>query len=212
MKRTVVRLALSVGVILSAVFVACGGQTTSSIIFTAEAENKLANAKATEVAVATVLAAGGSVDTTDTGTGGQGGTAGSLVATARAAATATAAAGGVASPTPTPPPESLFVEPTGDPLTGEVVIEIRSNGLFDPPAVKIKVGTTIKWQNTERTNHKTTSDPGQAEQWDSGNLAKLVSDPALRSYSYTFTKVGRFTYRSTVAGESPDGGVIFVVE
>lgn len=196
---------------------ACGGPTTTGIYRTAEAENKIANATATAQAVGTAVAKG---ETAKGGagdvTGGQGGLAGMLRATAAAAATATAAAGGSqpaseATATPTPSAIDSLEAPPGDPRSGEVTVKIDADGRYVPDVIKVKVGTRVTWENTERTQRQTIADPGQAEQWDSGNMARPLGSSENVKFAHTFTKPGRFTYASDIPGAEDIKGVVYVV-
>jgi plastocyanin len=220
MKRLTAAVAAVLFVTLIAAMAAgasCGGLTTTEIYRTTEAENKVANATATAQAAATSIAKGetergGAGDVT----GGQGGLAGALRATAAAAATATAAAGGsqpAAELTATPTPSAIDVldPPPGDPLSGEVTVKIGTTGRYDPEVIKIKAGTRVTWENTERTQRQTIADPGQAEQWDSGNMARPLGSTENVKYSHTFTKSGRFSYASDIPGAEDIKGVVFVV-
>jgi plastocyanin len=199
--------------LMGAVAAACSGPTTSEILQTSEAENKLENAAATASALETRVAQGGATPVSEgSGTGGQGGLAGELRATAEAQATAAAAGGTTTAATSTPSPAQVTEPPPGDALTGTVTVDILNGGFYSPAVIKIKAGTKVTWQNTERSNHQSIAEAGQAEQWNSGDLARLVADPENRSFSHTFTKPGRYTYGSGVPGETEQKGVVFVVE
>jgi len=200
---------------IAAVAAACGGANTYNVIKTSEAQNKVDNATATSAAVETAIAKGEKPVLSGDASGGQLGIAGALRATAVAAATATAAAGGSQSSalaTATPSAADVQEAPPGDPLTGEVMVKILSGGKMDPSILKVKVGTTVTWENTERANHTTASDPGQAESWDSGPMARLIGDTVNRKFSHAFTKAGRYTYRSNITIDEGDTAVVFVVE
>lgn len=64
------------------------------------------------------------------------------------------------------------------------------NYVYSPDFLTISVGDTVNWTG-QQGYHSTTSDPGQAESWDSGPLA------VGQSYSHTFTVAGTYTYHST---------------
>ncbi len=201
----------------AALAAACGAPSQFEILQTAESENKIANATATAAAFETVVAKGladPSQTSSEQGAGGQGGFAGELRATAAAEATATAQAGGSGpAATATASLGQTAELPPGDPLTGEVVITIGNAGRYDPEVVKVKVGTKVTWENTERTTHQTVSDPpGQAEVWDSGPMARPVGITENVKFSHTFTKTGRYTYASKQPTDAGLIGVIFVVD
>lgn len=59
---------------------------------------------------------------------------------------------------------------------------------FSPAAVTVGVGDTIVWTNTGAAPHTSTSDPGQADAWDSSTLTTG------QSFSRTFSVPGTFTY------------------
>ena len=193
---------------------ACGGSDTYFVIKTSEAQNKVENATATSAAVETALAKGDKPVTSGDASGGQLGQAGAIRATAVAAATATAAAGGSQSSglaTPTPSAGDVLEAPPGDPLTGTVNVKILNGGNMDPTVLKVKVGTTVTWENTERADHSTVSEPGQAESWASGPMARLLTDTESRKFSHTFTKPGRYAYKSNVPTDDGSPAVVFVV-
>jgi plastocyanin len=59
---------------------------------------------------------------------------------------------------------------------------------FEPKGLKIDPGDTVTWSFKGPTEHTATSDPGQAEKWDSG--LKGVGG----TYSHTFDTPGKFQY------------------
>jgi len=198
---------------ITLVAIACGGPTSTEIVQTQTALNKEANATATANAVA---AAGGDVEKHVAFKVGKGSIAEQVQETQAAKATAAVAAGeevaGASSgATVTPVPEVITEAPEGPAQSGEVEILIKNMGAMDPDVVKITVGTTVTWANIERTNHSTRSDPGQAESWDSGDMARKVTEKAFKTFSHTFTKPGRYTYGSGLDYDI-GRGVIFVVQ
>lgn len=64
------------------------------------------------------------------------------------------------------------------------------NFQFMPPKMTIPVGTTVKWTNQDGPTHTVTSDT--AGIFDSGNLAPT------KSFSFTFTTPGTFTYHCAI--------------
>lgn len=72
------------------------------------------------------------------------------------------------------------------------VVNITSSG-FAPPEVTVRLGGTVTWQNDDTQPHWPASDPHP----DHTNLPGLDALTGLtpgKSYSYTFTKSGTFTY------------------
>ncbi|MGA1976176.1 MAG: hypothetical protein ABSG92_11135 [Conexivisphaerales archaeon] len=63
--------------------------------------------------------------------------------------------------------------------------------IFNPQAIVINVGDTVNWTDVVGT-HTTTSDPGQNESWDSGQLYLG------QSFAFTFTIPGTYRYSSTL--------------
>lgn len=62
------------------------------------------------------------------------------------------------------------------------------NYMFGPMAVKVKVGTKVTWTNKDAVNHTITAD-------NPSNDAPNSMDIAMgKSYSFTFTKAGSYTY------------------
>jgi plastocyanin len=60
---------------------------------------------------------------------------------------------------------------------------------FQPKSLQVNTGDTVTWTFTD-PGHTTTSDPGQAERWNSGPAA----NPAGERFSHTFTHPGRYSY------------------
>jgi plastocyanin len=90
--------------------------------------------------------------------------------------------------------------------------DFRTTGRFDPDVIKIKASTKVTWENTEQTQRQTVADSGQAEQWDSGNMARPLGSSDNVKFSHTFTKTGRFTYASQILRAQDVKGVVFVVQ
>jgi plastocyanin len=65
------------------------------------------------------------------------------------------------------------------------------NFAFAPAALVVKVGTTVTWTNRDTDAHTVTS------QNNSGPLASSALSTG-QSYSYTFTKPGRYDYLCTI--------------
>ncbi len=90
-------------------------------------------------------------------------------------------------------------KPTGTRGPNEVWLEYK---LFNPSQLVVKVGTTVTFTNKDNANHSATNINGL---FDSG---KITSG---NSYTYTFSKVGQFSfycnYHST---ESAEQGYIIV--
>ncbi|MGE5707094.1 MAG: plastocyanin/azurin family copper-binding protein, partial [Bacteroidota bacterium] len=59
---------------------------------------------------------------------------------------------------------------------------------FSPVTLTVPVGTTVIWRFEGPTPHSATSDPGSAQQWNSGVLG------AGATYSRTFNAAGSFPY------------------
>ncbi len=101
--------------------------------------------------------------------------------------------------------------PAGPAESGEVAVNILTAGKMIPSVLKITPGTIVTWTNTERTGHSTRSDPDQAEEWDSESMARGPLERENKTFTYTFTIPGRYTYGSRVFGDS-SLAVVFVVE
>lgn len=85
------------------------------------------------------------------------------------------------------------------PSTGSTIEISIADFSFSPKEVTIKAGTTVTWTNQDSAVHTVTSD---TEVFDSGNLEKG------KSYSYTFTTVGTFTYYCTPHRANMTGTII----
>jgi len=84
---------------------------------------------------------------------------------------------------------------------------------FAPDEVTVGVGESVIWfwQGVVSRNHSVTSDPGQAESFDSdpNGPPTNATHPAGDSFSHTFREEGRFTYHCQVHSEMT--GVVNVV-
>jgi plastocyanin len=74
-----------------------------------------------------------------------------------------------------------------DPNAPTVVRVIIKNMKFEPPALEVKSGDVVEWNNEDITPHTATSAPA----FDSGSIE---SD---KSWRYTFTDAGNFPYSCT---------------
>ena len=91
-------------------------------------------------------------------------------------------------PTATPlPPTETPVPPTETPVPATVNADIAN---FSLPDVTIKVGTTIRWTNSDPAPHTSTSGRSGATTglWNSGTLNQSGS------FSHTFDRAGTFAY------------------
>ena len=95
----------------------------------------------------------------------------------------------------------------GAPARASELVNVQISGttptLFTPQGVTINVGDTVEWSCLDGA-HTTTSNPGQAESWDSGPLMEM------ETFSFTFTQSGNFTYTSTALGDAGQVGWVFV--
>ena len=223
--RKAASLILISTLVVAIIAVACAADTTS-VIQTTTAQQKEDNRQATRAAL---TAQGIDPDIGVKTAVGKGSIAEQVQQTAFANATATAASGGGQENLVRLPdgslveparataiavggtPEEPIDAPEGAVLSGEVAIKLGNSGRMDPAVVKVTVGTTITWTNQERSAHATKADPGQDEQWDSGDLSRKVTDEENKSFSHTFTIPGRYAYGSNISGDR-GRGTVFVVE
>ncbi|PKK82928.1 MAG: hypothetical protein CVT49_11075 [candidate division Zixibacteria bacterium HGW-Zixibacteria-1] len=69
-------------------------------------------------------------------------------------------------------------------------VDVNIPGLnFNPAALTINTGTTVRWTNNHSLPHTTTSDNAA---WDSGTLSTG------QSFSYTFDTAGEFPYHCNI--------------
>ncbi len=203
---------------LSAAGVACGESTSQfETIQTFEAEQKVVNATATAEAV---IAAGGDPDAgIQVGTGS---IAAQAQATAAAKATADATTGSTeggkavgtdagSEQTQVEGEEAEEIElPEGPALEGEATVIMADTDEFDPPVIKVKVGTTVTWENPRGSPTSARSFEGEAETWDTGELWKSAFNPEVCCGSHTFAVVGCHRYRSEFSGDTAIGAVCVV--
>ena len=209
-------LVLTGAFVLAVILAACGGgPTTTDIVQTSSALNKVENATAT---AEVVLAAGGNPDEVEVEIG-TGSAAELHNIAAEATVTAEAEQGifaeGVGSGGEVLQGAAFDVEiPDGPAETGVIVVDIPQIGaegmVFDPAIVKIKVGATVKWTNNRRSASSSTSDPGQGDSWDSGSFSKGTFDKEAASFEHTFNIPGCFTYVSNFSGDTATGAVCVV--
>ena len=113
--------------------------------------------------------------------------------------------------------EKIVLEmPEGPILDGVVEISIGQGGIMDPQTIKVKSGTTVNWLNPKGAASSSTSDAGQADDWDSGafNKGPFDKNPEQWTYGREFNIPGCFSYRSLFSGDADTGnfGVVCVVE
>lgn len=60
--------------------------------------------------------------------------------------------------------------------------------MFGPGTVKVKVGTTVTWTNSDSVNHTVTADEASADAPSSMDI------PKAGTYSFTFKKAGTYPY------------------
>jgi plastocyanin len=97
-----------------------------------------------------------------------------------------------------PPPHSTGSSASSQPATGEVVtINLTDEFRFKPGAVRVPVGTTVRWVNNSGDTHTVSNDPKSASD------AKNVSTPAGAATfnSGEIKPGGTFEHRFTVPGE-----------
>lgn len=92
-----------------------------------------------------------------------------------------------ATPTVAATPTSAAT-PTTAPTGSGNAISIASYA-FSPDSLTIKVGTKLTWTNNDSVTHTVTADQGA---FNSGPL------PSGKSYSFTFTKAGTYTYHCAI--------------
>lgn len=215
--RTRVILVLASALVLTTILAACGGPTTVQIVETTKAQNKLDNAQATRQAV---IDAGGDPDAT-VQVQISGDSAAAKANEERAAeATAQAEKGvfaqGSGSSEIAQGAAFEVTVPDGPAESGVIVVGIPSKGaegvIFDPDLIKITVGSTVRWTHDRKSASSSTSHPGQAEEWDSGDLHRGPFDKEDPSFEHTFTVEGCFTYFSNFSGDTGLAAVCVVAE
>jgi plastocyanin len=205
--------------VIAALLLACGGGlTTTDIVQTQTAQNKIENATAT--AEAWVEKGGDAANVVVQV--GAGSTAAKAQEKAFATATAMAEAGiksvGVGSAVGSEESQLAggfeYEIPEGDPLSGEIIVDIKDVGAskidFVPKIVKISKGSTVKWTNARKSASSTTADEGQDDYWDSDAMSKGTFDKEPSSYKHVFEQLGCFTYRSLYSGDAAQGAICVV--
>tara|TARA_B100001029_G_scaffold154157_1_gene138198 strand:- start:349 stop:1005 length:657 start_codon:yes stop_codon:yes gene_type:complete len=210
---------LIITVAMLSLIISCADRLdTYDIIQTTTTEQKLDNDAGTATAVAerkvsmdATAAAGGELDLRP---------AERAAATAQAEATAAAERGEAIQMEDLDRVEltdNLPMEVPSDisPSSETITVQILNEGYYDPEVVVVKVGTSVVWENTQRTPYGILSDEGQDEVFNSGGLRRKLGAKENPTYEYKFTKAGRFTYGPDLSGAAmvaKGRGVIFVVE
>jgi plastocyanin len=202
-------LVMASALALAAAIAACSQPTVYDIVQTQTAQNKIDNDNATRQALSD---AGLDPDNPQQRTVGQGSVAEQQQQRVAATQTAIAAAGGTLAGTPIPQSGRDIEVPDGPALTDadSPTVEILVAGKFEPEIIKVAVGTTVTWTNERRSASTSTSVPGEAEQWDSGNLFKGTFATEAASFSHTFTIPGCHRYQSLQSGDTSSGAVCVV--
>lgn len=84
--------------------------------------------------------------------------------------------------------------PTNEPNKNSVTVEYSGQG-FSPDSITVKSGTTVTWVNKSSDSMWAASNPHPIHTGLSGFDA-LKGIPTGESYSYTFTKVGKWGYHN----------------
>lgn len=197
----VAALVLGGSFVVALAALACA-EPSIDIVQTQFAETRATSDAATSVAQATLEASGG-IDV--------GSLSGQMRATFAAEATVTAVAkeAGIVDVATA----VLAAEvPPGDPLTGNVEVEIQTGGKMVPDVIKVSVGTTVTWVNVDKWAHNVVVTNADApEQFQSENLAWPFGGKDPVKFEYTFGKAGKYEYGSRWQGERTNA-VVWVVE
>ncbi|HLJ68774.1 MAG TPA: plastocyanin/azurin family copper-binding protein [Chloroflexota bacterium] len=84
--------------------------------------------------------------------------------------------------------------------TKNCTIKQTKSFTFSPQFIQVKAGVTVTWVNTAPFAHTTTSDPGDADSWDSGSMGPHAT------FSHTFNVTGTMGYHCSFHG-SPGHGM-----
>lgn len=201
MRLTVIVASILIGSFVIAIAAMACAEPSIDIVRTQFAETRATADVATRVAQETIEAAGG-VDLSSL--------SGQIRATFSAGATATAQAeaAGIGIPTAT----AVAELPPGDPLSGNAEVHIGNAGEMDPKVLKITVGTTVTWLNTDRFAHSVVvTNEDAPERFQSENLAWPFGSKEVTKFSFTFTKSGKYEYGSRWGGDRSNA-VVWVVE
>ncbi|HEY9721772.1 MAG TPA: plastocyanin/azurin family copper-binding protein [Oscillatoriaceae cyanobacterium] len=92
----------------------------------------------------------------------------------------------------TAPSTTPTTMPSSAPKTPVQMTVTVKNMAFSPASLTVPVGSTITWDFEDSMLHTTTSDKGDAQQWDSGPLG-----PG-NKYPVKFTTAGTYTYHCSL--------------
>ena len=98
------------------------------------------------------------------------------------------------------------------------MISDGSSFRYEPAEITVKVGTTVKWVNDSANRHTATDDPKFEKTTGEAELpagAEPWSSPFMtngESFSYTFTKAGKYKYFCRNHGQFGMEGGITVVQ
>jgi plastocyanin len=93
----------------------------------------------------------------------------------------------------TTPTEQTDTGTSQKPAGGETVTVDIPEIAFDPAEVTVKVGTTVKWTNSDDLPHTVTKEGGPGPDFDSGDL-----DPGSGEFEQTFDQKGTVDYVCTI--------------
>ncbi len=219
MKKSVVALLIAAWAAMTAAaaVTACGGPSQFETIQTFEADLKVQNSTATAEAI---IAEGGDPDAGITV--GKNTIAAQVQQTAQARATEEAESGegsggaAVGSEAGSESEQEEGAEaaeieiPEGPAAEGEVTVIMADPSFFEPEVIKVKVGTTVTWENPRGSPSSATAFDDAAEQWDTTDLWKSSFNPEVCCASHTFEVVGCHRYRSEFSGDTATGAVCVV--
>lgn len=82
-----------------------------------------------------------------------------------------------------------------------------TNKEFDPPLITVPAGTTVTWKNNDHAEHTVSSDPYPIDTDLSGFNSVQTISPG-KTFSFTFTKVGDWSYHDQLRPVSYTGKVV----
>jgi plastocyanin len=107
-------------------------------------------------------------------------------------------------PPPGPPPAPPGPPPPPPPPpAARTVMTGNGNQTFSPASISITRGTRVDWIWSDPATHTVTSDPGQADSWDSGFRGGTGTQ-----FSHTFNTAGTFSYTCLVHAPNMAGTVM----
>jgi len=104
----------------------------------------------------------------------------------------------------TPPPTSTSPSPTTSGTGTVVAVSANDTPAYVPATITVKAGTPVQWTVVGSASHTVTTEAGQGDEFDSGNL------DSGQKFNHTFTTPGTIKCFCKIHGQASMSGTVTV--